>query len=207
MDVGLHSPHRLNTLADGVFAIAMTLFALDVRVPDALPDTRAAFDREFPHLLSHFGVFAAAFFITARFWLGHNRLMSHVRRVDHVTMQMTVVFLFGIAATPVASSALIRYGNVTRAVIFAAALLAFTSLMHLRLLRHVTDPHLELSDIDPDSRRAALERSAWAAGTFLLAIPLALVLPQPAYAMLVWLIVPFARNGIRAARRDPPLPG
>ena len=70
----------------------------------------------------------------------------------------------------------------------------------------MADPHLELSDIDAESRRTALERSAWAAGAFLLAIPLALVLPQPADAMLVWLIVPFARNGIRAARRDPPLP-
>jgi uncharacterized membrane protein len=207
MDAPLHSPHRLNTLADGIFAIAMTLFALDVRVPDSLPDTRAAFDREFPHLLSHVGVFAAAFFITARFWFAHNRLMSQVRKVDHVTMQITVVFLFGIAATPVASSALIRYGDVTRAVIFAAVLLAFTSLMHLRLLRHVTDPHLELSDIDPEVRRVAVERSAWAGVTVLLAVPLALVLPQPAYAMLVWLIVPFARQGIRAARRDPSLAG
>jgi hypothetical protein len=146
MDVRLHSPNRLNTLADGIFAIAMTLFALDVRVPDSLADTRAAFDREFPHLLSHFGI-------------------------------------------------------------FAAVLLAFTSLMHLRLLRHVTEPDLELSDIDPEVRCVALERSAWASATFLLAIPLALVLPHPAYAMLVWLIVPFARRGIRAARRGPPLAG
>ena len=30
--------HRLNALCDGVFAIAMTLLALEVRVPEAITD-------------------------------------------------------------------------------------------------------------------------------------------------------------------------
>jgi uncharacterized membrane protein len=200
----LHSPQRLNALADGIFAIAMTLFALDVRVPEDLPDTPAVFDDQFSNLLSHFGVFAAAFFITARFWFVHHRLMSHVRRIDGATLQLTVVFLFGIASTPVASNALIRFGSVTRAVVFAALLLAFTSFMHLLVYRHVTNPRLGLSDVDPESRRAAIHGSAWVVGTFLLAIPLAPLLPEPAYAMLAWLVVPLTRRAFHAARGDDP---
>ncbi len=131
--------------------------------------------------------------------------MSRVTRVDGATTRITVAFLFGIAATPVASSSLIRFGDAPEAVIFASVLLSFASLMHLLLLRHVSDPALGLSDIDPESRRVTMRAAAWGTGTFLLAIPLALVLPDPSYAMLSWLIIPVARRRFGTARGDPPL--
>jgi hypothetical protein len=62
---GRYRPERLLTLVDGVFAISMTLLVLDVRVPDDVPDTAAAFGDNVGVLLGRLGVFVAAFLITA----------------------------------------------------------------------------------------------------------------------------------------------
>jgi uncharacterized membrane protein len=67
---------RLLTLVDGVFAISMTLLALDVRVPDEVPDTAAGFTSALGPLLGRVGVFVAAFVITSRFWLINHRYLG-----------------------------------------------------------------------------------------------------------------------------------
>src|SRR3954447_22976161 len=79
---GRYRPELLLTLVDGVFAISMTLLVLDVRVPDDVPDTAAAFGDNVGVLLGRLGVFVAAFLITSRFWLVHHRQMSVLDAVD-----------------------------------------------------------------------------------------------------------------------------
>ncbi|RBY77663.1 hypothetical protein DQ238_14770 [Geodermatophilus sp. TF02-6] len=52
-------PHRLNALCDGVFAIAMTLLALEVRVPEETL-TRQEFRSALPGLLAQLGAYSLA---------------------------------------------------------------------------------------------------------------------------------------------------
>ena len=198
---GLHEPHRINGLADAVFAIAMTLYVLDVRIPESIADTASGFGDEFPDFLGKFGIFAAAFFLTSRLWIAHHQLMAHVRRVDTDTLVMTVQFLFGIAATPIAMSTLIRYGNVPLAVAFAAGLLALTTLLELRLWLHISSPKRDLADVDPDERRETTARILYSLVLYLLVIPLAYALPSPAYSMLLWAVLPLSMVVIRLVGR------
>jgi uncharacterized membrane protein len=81
LDTRLHSPARLITLSDGVFAIAMTLLALEIEVPDDLAD-EAEFGREMGGFLSSLGVFVVAFLIIGQYWIGHHRALSYVHTVD-----------------------------------------------------------------------------------------------------------------------------
>ena len=196
-DVGtrrLHSPHRLNALADGVFAIAMTLLALEIKIPEDV-HTVEEFTPALGPLLGSLAVFAAAFFITAQYWLGHHRVMSYVHTVDGKAAGLTISALFGVAALPIAASLITNLAGVPAAVAIAAAILVVTSLLSDRLYAHVLQP--EFADIDPLTRRRTLIAPLVNAVVYVLSVAVAFVLPllglSSAWATLLWLLLPLNR--------------
>ena len=189
------TPHRLFGLADGVFAISMTLLALDVRVPDDVPNTAAGFADGAGDLYRQYGIFLLAFYVTGRFWLSNHRMLARLHHVDDGTLERAVMFLAGICSLPVATTLLFRFGDSPRAVTSAAVLLAVTSELSARLWWYISDPERDLLDIDRAGRRRMLWKLAYNTAVFLLAIPVAYLLPQvsdlpSAWAPLVWLLLP-----------------
>ena len=83
---------RLLTLADGVFAIALTLLAIELTLPEAAADLHgqallSALLGVWPKLLSYL----TSFTMIAVFWQAHHRLFLQVRRFDGVLLWL--VFL------------------------------------------------------------------------------------------------------------------
>ena len=199
-----YAAHRLNALCDGVFAIAMTLLALEVRVPEAITDP-GRFRALLPTFAGELGLYALAFVITGRFWQSHHRIGGHVHHVDEVAIRRTVAFLTGVAALPVAAALLVRDGQFPDAVAFAAGLLTLTSLLAQLLYRRLTRP--ELSDLDACQRAYLLRRGLVGTAVLASAVPLAYLLPDSAYAPLAWcallLVDPAARALTRVRRRSP----
>jgi TMEM175 potassium channel family protein len=70
---------RLLTISDGVFAIAMTLLTLDLKVPDL---GRHPGDAVLRHALSKntasYLSFLVSFYVVANYWNRHRRLMRSV---------------------------------------------------------------------------------------------------------------------------------
>src|SRR4051794_33973842 len=188
---GRYRPERLLTLVDGVFAISMTLLVLDVRVPDDVPDTAAAFGENAGVLLGRLGVFVAAFLITSRFWLVHHRQMALLEAVDVGVLERTILFLAAITSLPVATGVLFRFGDVRGAVTLAAVVLAVTAALSARLWWYMSSPRRGLAHIGVDERRRVLVRSLLVVVVYLLAIPVAYAVPPGlAYiAPLVWLVL------------------
>ncbi len=190
----MHNPHRLNALADGVFAIAMTLLALEIKIPADVSSSEEL-GKALGPLLTSIGVFAAAFFITAQYWLGHHRVMSYVHTVDAKAAQQTVLALFGVAALPIAASLMTNLGQFPQAVTIAATILIVTSLLSVRLYAHVLRP--EFSDIDAVTRRRTILAPLLNAGVYLLSIVLAIGLSvvdvKSFWALLIWWLLPFNR--------------
>jgi uncharacterized membrane protein len=188
---GRYRPERLLTLVDGVFAISMTLLALDVRIPDNVPDSAAGFHANVGVLLGRLGVFVAAFVIASRFWLVHHRQMSALEAVDIGLIERTVLFLAAITSLPVATGVLFRFGDVPGAVTLAAAVLAVTAALSARLWWYMSSPGRGLAHIHLDERQRVLLRSILVVVVYLLAIPLAYAVPAGAVALtpLVWLVL------------------
>lgn len=190
---GLYRPERLLTLVDGVFAISMTLLALDVRIPDNVPDTSAGFASALGLrlLLGRVGVFVAAFVITSRFWLMNHRYLAGLRRVDRGLLQRSILFLAAITTLPVATGVLFRFGAVPGAIAFAAVVLALTSALSGRVWWYVSSPERDLATVDPDERRRGMVRTVLVVVTYLLAIPIAYAVPPSAvaYTPLVWFLL------------------
>ena len=188
---GRYGVGRLLTLVDGVFAISMTLLALDVRFPDSVEDTPAAFAGYYGTFLRLFLVFVAAFVISSRFWLVSHRQLAALRAVDRGVLQRVILFLAGITALPVATNVLFRYGDIPGAITFAALVLAVTSALSGRLWWYLSSPGRGLADVDPDERGRVMLRSVIVVVIYLLAVPVAYALgPGHAdVAPLVWFLL------------------
>ncbi|NYT40133.1 DUF1211 domain-containing protein [Sphingomonas sp. R-74633] len=115
---------RLIMLSDGVFAIAMTLLALEVRPPEH-------WSGEMLDLLAQtwralFG-FALSFVIVAFFWVSNRGIVARLRRVDGPYTGLTLLFLCLICLTPFAAALVAEHGP-TQAVKFYSFLVASTGI-------------------------------------------------------------------------------
>ena len=93
--------HRLLILADGVFAISLTLLAVQLALPEATKDLRGvallpALLGSWPKVLGY----ANSFTIIAIFWQAHHRLFLGVRRFDGVLLWLVFLQLGCIAFVP-----------------------------------------------------------------------------------------------------------
>lgn len=97
------SPHRLNALSDAVFAIGMTLMALEISetLPEHLP-IRDHADVLLLQLLSY----ALGFLILGLFWSTHQAQSHYTAHTDRVHTWLKIGFLFFVALIPVAASLL-----------------------------------------------------------------------------------------------------
>ena len=176
-------PHRLNALADGVFAIAMTLLALEVRFPAGI-GSRSAFRAALPGFFLQLAVFALGFFVIGQYWQRHHRVMHLVEWVDRRDIRRTILALAGVAAAPVAVDLITHDAQFPEAVATAAGMLALTSLLFLFLEAALLRPGLAL--IEPRPRRLMLIRGLYSVVVFGSAIPLAYLLPDSSKVPLVW---------------------
>jgi uncharacterized membrane protein len=70
--------HRLEFLFDGIYAIAMTILVLDLKVPELTdPHSTAQLGAALVRLTPTFGSYLLSFFILGNFWYRHNQHFHH----------------------------------------------------------------------------------------------------------------------------------
>lgn len=112
------SPARIETLADGVFAIAMTLLAFDLTVPEI---TQAAdVPRLLPgmiwNLLPRFALYAISFVVLGVYWVAHHAQFRVIDAADRPFLWINILFVMLIAFVPFATSLMARYPDAPIAV-------------------------------------------------------------------------------------------
>ena len=99
---------RLETVADGVFAIAITLLVLEIKVPNA----DEAHGGLWPALLglwpSYVG-YLISFITIGIMWVNHHAIFQYVRKCDRRFLFANVFFLMGIAFTPFPTAVLAEH--------------------------------------------------------------------------------------------------
>ncbi|SEF16740.1 TMEM175 family protein [Streptomyces sp. Ag109_O5-10] len=189
------SPERLSMLGDAVFAIAITLLALDITVPEGLRDS------EVPHalreLLPAIGAYLLSFAVIGVLWLTQHALFRMIATVDRWLLYLYFALLAVAAALPFPTKLISEYGETAAATACysgsIALSLGFLGAMYLRLL---AAPALAVTGTDPAELRASVRRSALHVLVFVTAIPLAFW--SPGLAKYWWLMVIPARALHRA---------
>lgn len=99
---------RLEAFSDGVFAIAITLLVLDIKVPVDLPvNTRlaSALLAQWPAYLA----FVTSFATIGIMWINHHRLFNLIIRTDQMLYILNGLLLLGITFVPFPTKLVAEY--------------------------------------------------------------------------------------------------
>jgi uncharacterized membrane protein len=108
---------RVEAFSDGVFAIAITLLILDVRVPSAnAGNLAAALLRQWPT----YAAFLISFSFIGIMWVNHHRLFNHIRRCDNGLMFYNLLLLLGVTVVPFPTALIAAHYNASDRTISAA---------------------------------------------------------------------------------------
>ncbi len=174
---------RIAFWSDAVIAIAITLLAIEIRLPE-LHDQ----DQLLPALLGlwpRFIGFFVSFFAIGSYWWVHHRVFRVMKRYDDTMIWLNIIFLMFIILVPFASSVISEHGNTVLGTIFYALMMMATGIAEVVLWLYVSHKHRlideELSD---QIIRYSTARAVTPPSVFLLSIPLAFI--NPYIAMASW---------------------
>lgn len=91
---------RLILFSDAVFAIAITLLIIEIKVPHLEIVSDDIVLTELLHMLPKFIGFIFSFFIIGIYWTVHHRLFSYVTDYDSKLIWLNILFLFSIVLMP-----------------------------------------------------------------------------------------------------------
>lgn len=160
---------RLEALVDGVFAVAMTLLVLEVKVPD-LADARSAQElfRHLSHALPTLGAYFFSFGMLGLFWTWHHRIAAKLARLDIPLLALSLLFLSLVSFFPFAAAVFGRYPMNPGALgiympVVGGILLCQTAFFGLARTRGLVDPAISATE-----SLAAHKRNLWGALIFTL---------------------------------------
>ncbi|MBZ4318406.1 TMEM175 family protein [Streptomyces huiliensis] len=182
------TPERLAFFTDAIFAIAMTLLAVDLEHPDdeQLGSGRALWDFLVDQRGSYVA-FALAFGLLWSVWRRHHQLMDRVRRLSGAFAFWHAPFLLLVAFLPFPTAvAGASIGNPTAQTLFAGTMAAMVCCE--AVLKEISVAAGLLTD-DPAATRHDAGAS-WSVGVwFALSAGLAWLLP---HAYVMWFLAPAA---------------
>jgi len=151
---------RIETLSDGIFAIAMTLLALSLELPDAAAELA---DVKLGYLLfsqAHkFINYALSFILLAIFWIAHHQQFRHIKRTDSGLLWINIFILMFVVLMPFSTALVGDFsGQTTAEILFATNLLILGLLFGANWVyatrnHHLVDPELDREVIFTGTRR------------------------------------------------------
>jgi uncharacterized membrane protein len=130
--------HRLEALTDGIFAVAMTLLVIELKVPEnAHIETAGQLVDVLVHLIPKFIAWLISFFVLAIFWVSHHRLFHFVRHVDGKLSWLTIGYLACVSMMPFSSALTGEFGGALISQFFYSTNMALLGIMALLKSRYV----------------------------------------------------------------------
>ena len=102
---------RIEALSDGVFAIAMTLLVLDIKVPVGEFASESDLIAAFWPLMPKFLAYLLGFMTLGIFWVGHATQFTYINRTDRHLTWLNIFFLMTISVFPFSTAYLSEYIN------------------------------------------------------------------------------------------------
>lgn len=170
---------RIQAFSDGVFAIAITLLVLDLRVPPRGGDGSLA------HRLGHewpsYAAYIVSFLVIGIIWVNHHQVLDAVRIVDRPALFANLALLGVVSAIPFPTRMLAEYltagwdGSVAAAVYGATMLAMSIAFTVLWLVITRERAGLLAEHVDAAAARRASVRFGIGFVVYLVAILVALV--------------------------------
>ncbi|MCQ8832809.1 TMEM175 family protein [Streptomyces malaysiensis] len=171
---------RIRAFADAVFAIAITLLALEITVPEDLPAAELGHALEEEALPSVAG-YLLSFVVVGALWISHHRLFRMAKVVDGPLLYLDLTLMALVAALPFPTKIITEYHSNAIATSLHAGTITLAALlitaMAIRLLGH---PGLCDSDVPRPLIAQSLQQAVGVAIVFGSSVPVAMVSPDTA---------------------------
>ena len=179
---------RLIFFSDAVFAIAITLLTLEIRLPASdSPLTNAELFQSILAIWPKYMAYIISFLVIGVIWIGHHRKFRMIQKYDGNLLLINLLLLMTIAFIPFPTSLISLYGNRT-STIFYASVMILASLLSVAIWWYASykdrliDPHL-----DQRQRRRETLGPLLTIGVFILSIGLAFI--DPGLARISWVLI------------------
>ena len=179
-----HSPtSRLETFADGVFAIAVTLLILEIKVPEAAA-VRAAgslwptLGEEWPSYLGY----VISFVTLGIMWINHHAMFEYIRHADRRLMLLHIPFLLAISFVPFPTAVLAEHlqdpeTRVAACAFYSGAFVLCAVCFNLVWWAGTSNPQLLRPDVHEEGLRTITRRYRMGPPTYLATVILAFINP------------------------------
>lgn len=144
---------RIVFFSDAVFAIAITLLVIEIKVPTFSGEEGGLFGanntyeiytegpEKLLHLLPKIIGFVVSFLVIGQFWLNHHRNFGIIRRYDMGLLWRNIILLMTVAFIPFTTALFSEYAIWNQAGVFYCASLMLVGLAQWELWRYATQRH------------------------------------------------------------------
>ncbi|MBN8638957.1 MAG: DUF1211 domain-containing protein [Anaerolineae bacterium] len=165
------STARIETLADGVFAIVMTLLVFDMRVPTQEQVDAVGLGQALLALTPNIISYVISFIILGVYWVGHHNQFFYIRRSDRTLLWINILYMMFVALVPFSTGLLSRYGSDRISlIVYNLNLICVGVVLYLHWAYATRDGHLLGHALDPKVDRLVRRRILIAPSLYFLAI-------------------------------------
>jgi uncharacterized membrane protein len=197
---------RIVLFSDAVFAIAITLLVIEIKIPEIHEDVSdKALLHSLGHLIPKFVGFLVSFMLIALFWNVHHRMFGFVTSYDRKLKVLNLVFLFFVALMPFstgfyseyAGPELFRY-QLKVPMTFYVLNFCCMGFANYFLWRHIINPKNKLAEppMDPLTAKLSKMRSLVVPIIFLTMLPVAF-LTDVRIAIYIPMLIPVVLRILR----------
>lgn len=172
---------RLILFSDAVFAIAITLLVIEIKVPEIEDPTDKILLQSLGHLIPKLIGFIISFIFIGLYWTIHHRMFGFVTSYDKKLLVLNLFFLFFIALLPFSTGFYSEYAapmvrkNLKLPLAFYALNFAAVGFVNYLMWCHVSNPKRKLTDppIEALTIKMAKFRAFLVPTIFLFILPIA----------------------------------
>jgi uncharacterized membrane protein len=185
---------RLVFFSDAVIAIAMTLLALELPVPEGKTDAEVW--HSFTRMLhGEYLNFAISFAVIGVFWMGHHQLFRKVHAVDAAMRRLNLGWLFLIVLVPFATRVDSEDGDFVLGPVLYAVIITLVATLIMVMASHAVRAGLLRPGTPPHPMRELMIGAGAAAVGFVVSIPVSFV--SDAWGRACWVLILVARVAVR----------
>lgn len=197
------SHDRLSAITDGVYAVALTLLALEIVVPsvNSIHSSAQLNDYMVNNLLPQLSLYLISFIILSNFWASTNAIPMY-KKVDNTILTINLAILALVVLIPFSTSFVLSFYHYSQSLIIFSLIILLVGLLYLILYIYLFKENLVKERIykfiEPHKRIMLIELSI---PPVLALISIVLALFNPLAGMYVYVIVLFATMIKKIAKR------
>lgn len=140
---------RIESLTDGIFAIAMTILVLNVTIP-AHTTNRMLGSVLYSDVIHQLFVYAGSFIILGTYWVGMNFQLGFLHTTTRLYLWINILFLLGVCVVPFSASVLAGFPRTSVSIIFYAI-----NLLCISTIQFIMWVYAEKSQFNSDAAKIA----------------------------------------------------